>query len=421
MPVLLGCRLRQTPATMYGDFLLLDNDGDRLQRAERLALGDTAGRDEAWLRDTLLAHPELLPAREIDPSFGPLIPLCRELRTEAGPIDAAFINAHGRLTLVECKLWRNPESRRKVVAQVLDYARVVSRWSYSDLQRQVSAALGRSGNVPFELAKAAVPDLHEHKFVDAVAAAMRQGRFLLLIAGDGIRQDVQSIAELINNNATLGFTFGLIEVALYGLDDGGVLVQPRVVAQTQTIQRNLIVVRDGAQTTVVEEDEQQEQGAELVPARNPLDESPRQAAYRTWWQPVLDAPLDDPDQEAPQLFWPNNVRLALPWKDAWILVYSKSDGTGVCTAGRRGADQAMLEALLPEMDQILAELPSGSEYRPFNSGKGMTLACERAYGFASDDEVRTWLATTLNTFVNALRPRLKRLAASASRGGPPVG
>src|SRR5688500_5405406 len=112
---------------MIGDIFLLEREGAPAVRAERLAFGDTGGHDEAWLRDTLFAHPDLLPLRDIDPSFGPLIPLCKELRTEAGPLDIAFINPHGRLTLVECKLWRNPEARRKVVAQVLHYAQAISR------------------------------------------------------------------------------------------------------------------------------------------------------------------------------------------------------------------------------------------------------------------------------------------------------
>jgi hypothetical protein len=91
----------------------------------------------------------------------------------------------------------------------------------------VAAATGRKGNVPFELAKALAPDLEEHRFVDETANAMRRGRFLLLIAGDGIREDVGAIAELINRNAALGFSFGLVEVALYGLEDASLVVQPR--------------------------------------------------------------------------------------------------------------------------------------------------------------------------------------------------
>ena len=203
---------------MFGDVFLLERDGSAAVRAERLAFGETAGRNEAWLRDTLFTYPDLLPLRDIDPSFGPLTPLCTELRTEAGPLDIAFINQFGRLTLVECKLWRNPEARRKVVAQALDYARAVSRWSYSDLQRQVTAASGRHGNVPFEKALARNPELNEQQFVDDTTRAMRSGRFLLIIAGDGIREDVRGMTELINRNAASAFSFALVEVALYGFE-----------------------------------------------------------------------------------------------------------------------------------------------------------------------------------------------------------
>jgi len=49
----------------------------------------------------------------------------------------------GRLAVVEVKLWRNPEARRKVVAQILDYAKELSNWDYEDLQREVSKRVGR--------------------------------------------------------------------------------------------------------------------------------------------------------------------------------------------------------------------------------------------------------------------------------------
>ena len=35
---------------MFGDVFLLERDGSAV-RAERLAFGETAGRNEAWLRD----------------------------------------------------------------------------------------------------------------------------------------------------------------------------------------------------------------------------------------------------------------------------------------------------------------------------------------------------------------------------------
>src|SRR3712207_7099082 len=51
-----------------------------------------------------------------------------------------------------------------------------SRWSYSDLQRQVSMATGKHGNLPFERAQAVNPTLVEHHFADAVVRTLRSGR-----------------------------------------------------------------------------------------------------------------------------------------------------------------------------------------------------------------------------------------------------
>ena len=345
---------------MYGDFILLEDDEQVARRAERLSFGDTSGRDEAWLRDTLLAHPDILPVRDIAPSFGPLVSLCRELRTDVGPIDAVFINQHGQLTLVECKLWRNPEARRKVVAQVLDYASAISRWTYSDLQRQVAMATGRQGNVPYELASAATPGLLEHQFVDATAVALAQGRFLLLIAGDGISENVGAMAELLNRHSGVGFSFGLVEIAMYGLENGSLAIQPRVLAKTQLIERSVFLVRqaavgaDNVASSVVASIEVE--GEEESEAPSSSEESPRQAQYRRWWQPVLDAKLDDPDQTPPTLFWPNNVRLRLPWPQTWILAYATDGGRrnlAVCTAGRAEAYQGLIDALEPERGRFL--------------------------------------------------------------------
>ncbi|RLA39551.1 MAG: hypothetical protein DRR42_27050 [Gammaproteobacteria bacterium] len=400
---------------MYGDFFLLEQENEDAVRAERLAFGETAGRNEAWLRDTLFEHPEILPIREVDPSFGPLIPLCKELRTDAGPLDIAYINPLGQLTLVECKLWRNPEARRKVVAQVLDYVRAISRWSYADLQRQVSAATGIKGNVPFELAKAQNPELEERRFVDETHAAIKAGRFLLLIAGDGIREDVGAMAELINRNAASGFTFGLVEVALYGLEEGGLIVQPRVIAKTKNIERTVVLVRDSDSSHIVVQPMDDEPGAGVTSTqRNELGESPKQAEYRKWWAPVLDMTFDDPEQEPPQLFYPNNVRIALPWPNMWILMYCMANGrTGICTAGRKGADQPAIEGLESQREEILAELPEGAEFVRFHDSAGFTYRMERKSDeFESEDQNKDWLIQAANRYVNALRPRLNNLLDS---------
>ena len=104
-----------------------------------------AARSEDALRNLLFANPAMLPVSEIDPWIGPLTPIARELNVpDVGRIDAFLVDPRGHLVIVECKLWRNPQARREVVGQILDYARALARFSYDDLQREVSRATRRS-------------------------------------------------------------------------------------------------------------------------------------------------------------------------------------------------------------------------------------------------------------------------------------
>jgi hypothetical protein len=40
---------------MYGDFMLFDEAG-KLEKGERIYLGDLKGKNEGWLRDTLFEN-----------------------------------------------------------------------------------------------------------------------------------------------------------------------------------------------------------------------------------------------------------------------------------------------------------------------------------------------------------------------------
>jgi hypothetical protein len=69
----------------YGDFVRLEGPGG-VEHWRKLPMGDTAGKNEAWLRDMLLGEPGLVPIDDIDPAYGPLLAVCTELKTGAGPI-----------------------------------------------------------------------------------------------------------------------------------------------------------------------------------------------------------------------------------------------------------------------------------------------------------------------------------------------
>jgi hypothetical protein len=150
---------------------------------------------EACIQELVHKHPACLPIAEIDAMFSAPVPICTELNTPAGAIDNFMVTPSGLPVLVECKLWRNPEGRREVVGQILDYAKELSRWSSSDLQREVNRRLKRDGNPLLEMVRAVDPEIDEIQFNDALTANLRRGRFLLLIVGDGIREGVEAIAE----------------------------------------------------------------------------------------------------------------------------------------------------------------------------------------------------------------------------------
>lgn len=86
-----------------------------------------------------------------------------------------MVTPSGLPVLVECKLWRNPEARREVVSQILDYAKELSRWSSSDVQREVSHRLNRDGNPLLDMLRAVHPEVDEQQFNDALTANLRRG------------------------------------------------------------------------------------------------------------------------------------------------------------------------------------------------------------------------------------------------------
>lgn len=169
----------------------------------------TSAFDEDWLQDFIFGHGQSIPLDEIEPAFGPLIPICRELPTDAGPIDAFFINHLGMPTLVECKLWKNPDARREVVGQILDYAKEISQWSYEKLEKAVKGGQRFSGSSLFGLVSQQAEDLDERGFIDSVSRNLRRGRFLLLIIGDGIREHVEQITAFLDRCAHLNFSLAL--------------------------------------------------------------------------------------------------------------------------------------------------------------------------------------------------------------------
>lgn len=238
-----------------------------LARVDLRSGGASDHYDEAWLQELIHRHPAVLPTEQIEPGFGALVPVCRELPLtfgggRSGALDNLLMTSDGGLVLVEAKLWRNPEARRSVVAQAMEYAAAVFRLTFEDLQAAVRRARSSDPNPKLslhEIVSAGAPDLDEAEFVDAVSRNLRRGRAIVAVVGDGIREDILPLAELLQTHAGHRFTFALVELAVYAAPISGVrILSPSVLAQTALIERGVVHIQDveggGPRAVVTEPD-----------------------------------------------------------------------------------------------------------------------------------------------------------------------
>ena len=389
----------------YGDLIRLGTgDGEALEVLRRVPLG--AGTSEGSvseddLRRLLFRFPETLPIVAIDATYAGAVPICQELHTPAGFIDALYVNPLGRIILTEFKLWRNPQARREVIGQILDYAKELASWSYEDLQRQVSIALNQSGNI----------------LIDNVTRHLRRGEFLLLIVGDGIQEGVANIVDFVQRHSGLHFNLALVEAALYRDSANHLIVQPRVLARIEIVQR-FVVDSDFVRQTTRDDIEIEDDTL-----------SDQEEGNLQFWRPVVrDYSLAD-----------TTVATPTASKDSTLYVQVRGSGFGdwgLCFDGylqrnvsrmgcflmaRRDQSQAVriFDELVSSLDEWKVDLGEDLEFWNNDHGRprlGFRRQESLSFliGSESDDEyVRavSWMRHHLNRLVSGLHPHIQSMLA----------
>lgn len=371
----------------------------------QLSMG--AGPDqisEAALQQLLHDHPSCLPIAEIDPLFANPVPICMELNTNAGPIDNLLVTATGLPVLVECKLWRNPEGRREVVGQILDYAKELTRWSASDLQREVARRVKRDGNPILHLLREAGHEIDEVSFNDALTHNLRRGRFLLLIVGDGIREGVEAIAEYLQVHAGLHFSLGLVEMPMYRTDDGQRLIVPRVLARTTLITREVIAAPEGFSV---------QDGGSTGDAEDQLDEAT--LSRRNFLRDLVSVPMGlDPDQPAPRVTdkgW-LSLYMPAPASSCWVSVLVKDARSEVgvrLTSNVSTPGEAAIRQIMEDWPAIRAQLGGAPTLRQASPGRFIVeefLPVNR-HDPEARDQALAWLRGRIRDYVAVFRPRIR--------------
>jgi len=163
------------------------------------------GLREYFFRDAIFQSPELVvgPCREAglieDDEWRSL---ATEFRTDAGKIDVLLVSSQGRLAVVETKLVGNPENRRKVLAQVVDY--LASLPDYAEA-----------------ITKLIPPGDADELFSDPdeVIRSAIDGNVLLIIASDEVDERVERLSRsLFADNLDRQWELALVDLAVYRSD-----------------------------------------------------------------------------------------------------------------------------------------------------------------------------------------------------------
>ena len=399
---------------MYEYLIGIDNPTDPSSATllERLSPNRSA-LDENSLQKLLFRFPQALPLAAIDGAYAGAVPICRELSLPAGALDALYINQLGRLTLAEFKLWRNPQARREVIGQILDYAKDLASWRYEDLQRQVSQALRKKGNVLYDRVRKCHPELDEAAFCDNVSRHLRRGEFLLLIVGDGIREDARNIVDFVQRHSGLHFNLALVEAALCRDGPGRLLVQPRILAKTEIVAR-----------TVIADDHDRVSGPEDDEAA-PLS-SQEEDNLRFWNTVTADFTFSDVAMEPPATTKDATLFIKVKnsgWSD-WGLQFTatiirKTSHIGCYLTCRKNVQPAgrIYDDLVQELDELRTELGDSLEiWKDANGRPRLGFRRQGSLAFLSDNsedeafkEAVAWMQDRLDCLVSTLHPRLRRM------------
>lgn len=211
----------------------------RLRKAGPDSAPEGGQHREEFIQELVHSHPAIIPMLDIEPAYTPLISVCRELETPAGFLDNLWITPEGGLVLGECKLIRNPQARREVVVQALDYARGISSWGFEELERQSSKARKEPGFKLWDLVPKPA-DLDEAQFHDSVERRLVSGNLMVLIIGDGISEGAEALTSYLQMHAGFRAGLALVDLSVWDLADGSRLVVPRVPMRTVLVERGVI-------------------------------------------------------------------------------------------------------------------------------------------------------------------------------------
>ena len=406
-----------------GDIFAISEDGELLERFVRRPLNVGAQFDEKWLQEVLFANIDLIQPTDASYDRIQLVPLCRELNLNDGIrnlfLDILAITETGKLILIECKLWKNPQARREVLAQAFEYASLLQSLSYSDLSSKLRRHINSGSEDPiiFALRSAGI-SVDESLLISRIDQGMKKGNFHVVIAGDGIRTD---LVNLVNSPAMTGMTadLSLLEISVHQDGEGKTLLTPSVPQEIETVTRTVLISTEGMPVSI-EEDESEINPLpnQASPTQRRMKEEKKELNTLFWRRAIEEIKFSHPDQDSLRRGGSNWCKALLPAPLKWITAWRSKDQIGVFLR-IDGEDIPKYKVFFDErLDLMREEISSDISVNiPADGSDGWSTALFLSVNYSEIDvyDPNTidlqieWLAEHLDKFVNYIRPILKQL------------
>ena len=195
--------------------IVIRNNGGKWQKATKVEFAA-----EAQLQKLLYDSPELIPTYDEDQ---PAVFIREAGLPGSGYTDLLGVDAKGNILVLETKLARNDEVRRKVIGQVLEYAAYLWKMSFDDFD---SLFLSREGKSVLELLEAKTPAIVREEVRDAITRNLSSGAFQLFIAVDQMNEELKNIIGYISTRGS-GLRLEVLEFDLHQSGPMDILVPRR--------------------------------------------------------------------------------------------------------------------------------------------------------------------------------------------------
>jgi len=181
-------------------------DGDNIKVIDKVKFAE-----EGKLQDYLEKYPTLIPLADIVEGASDLLCIGREVGAGPGAIDLLFIDKDGLLTIVETKLAKNPEARRTVIGQIIEYASYISQWTADKVYEVANDYL--KSNLDEVIQEISEGEPLGSDYRSNIEQNLKSGKIRLIIAVDELNDPLRATITFLNSHSN--FDILLLQVSSF--------------------------------------------------------------------------------------------------------------------------------------------------------------------------------------------------------------